>query len=518
MVSFDIKFSGQAPWTLEYDLVRGAKRKKHKIEDIESEVLTLTTERLSEGGEYLISLTSVTDGSGCKIPLKEEAKIEVRHQKPKASFGLLDGKRTTLTLEDKKIKLPLKLSGEPPWTIHYRRNQDSVATNMKTILKYSNDHLDVHAPGTYELVDVSDATCPGVIESSAGTFEVVWIGRPSLSIVKSSSIELQNDRYVKQAVCEADQDSFEVSMTGNPPYHGRYEIQVRPEHGAPHSNFREFSAGLGSASVGMETSQTGHYQYIFTELGDQLYDHDRHKFRALKVSQIVHSRPYASFDNNGKTYSYCREEESGDEFIPMTLKGEPPFYLEIAIRHHATTRPEIVKVPHIDKPHYNFHIPHKVLGLGTHSVTIFKVRDSRGCERQNESGGPVVHVNVAEIPTIAPLESATDYCVGDYINYALSGTPPFNVYYTFQGATHKASTSTTSFRRISDKPGDFTITAISDKASTDTCRSKTGITKVIHELPSVRLSKGKTAEIDIHEGGEADILVEFSGTPPFEYT
>lgn len=518
VVSFDIKFSGEAPWTLEYDLVRGARRKKNKISNLENEVSVLTTERLSEGGDYLISLTSVTDGSGCQISLKDEAKIEVRHRKPKASFGLLDGKRTALTLEDKRVKLPLKLSGDPPWTIRYHRTQDPFGASMKAVLRYPNDHLDAPKPGTYEIVDLSDATCPGVVDPSASTFEVFWIGRPALSIAKSSSIELQNNKYVKQAVCEGDQDSFEVSLTGNPPYRGKYEIQVKPEYGAPYSIVREFSAGLGGASVRMETAQTGQYQYIFIELGDHLYDHDRHKFHALKVHQLVYGRPYASFDSVGKTYSYCKAEELGDEIIQITLKGEPPFYLEIAIRHHASMRPEIVKIPHVDRRHYNFHIPHKVLGLGTHSVTISKVRDSRGCERQNESGGPVVYVNVAEIPTIAPLESAIDYCVGDYINYALSGTPPFNVHYTFQGTTHKASTSTTSFRRISDKPGEFTITAISDKASTDTCKAKTSITKIIHDLPSVRLSKGKTTVTDIHEGGEAEVLVEFSGTPPFEYT
>ncbi|KLU92582.1 hypothetical protein MAPG_11527 [Magnaporthiopsis poae ATCC 64411] len=37
-------------------------------------------------------------------------------------------------------------------------------------------------------------------------------------------------------------------------------------------------------------------------------------------------------------------------------------------------------------------------------------------------------------------------------------------------------------------------------------------------MPSVRISRGRNVRVDIHEGGEVDILFEFGGTPPFEFT
>lgn len=37
-------------------------------------------------------------------------------------------------------------------------------------------------------------------------------------------------------------------------------------------------------------------------------------------------------------------------------------------------------------------------------------------------------------------------------------------------------------------------------------------------MPSVKVSHGKSVEVDIHEGGEAEILFEFWGSPPFEFT
>ncbi|KAK5188085.1 hypothetical protein LTR16_008778, partial [Cryomyces antarcticus] len=65
-------------------------------------------------------------------------------------------------------------------------------------------------------------------------------------------------------------------------------------------------------------------------------------------------------------------------------------------------------------------------------------------------------------------------------------------------------------------PGVFTITAVKDSASE--CKAYTSIEKLIHEMPSVRVSKGREEYVDIHEGGEAEILFEFGGTPPFEFT
>ena len=516
--SFDVRLSGQPPWVLEYELVHGVKRQKYKTEQITSRFYSLETPILVDGDIHSLSLTSVTDNTGCKVSLEEEAQIRVRHQRPKASFGYLEGKRSTLTLEAKKVNLPLRLTGESPWTITYRKLQDPDEVSLGKVLHYTNDVLEADTQDTYEITSVKDASCPGTVEPSANQFEVLWISRPTLRVAESSSVELLGKKYVKKPVCEGDQDSLEISLTGSPPYFVKYNVHLTPERGSASVSTKELNAGLGSASVRMETTQAGQCEYKFMELGDHIYDHDRRRFSPVSVQQKVYGRPSARFNNVGKTYGYCKEEETGDEVIPITLTGEPPFQLEIGIRHHATTKPEIINIPHVESRYYNFHIPHRVLNLGTHGVMIRKVRDSHGCQRETEFDGPIVYVNVADQPSIAPLESTTDYCVGDRISYVLSGTPPFNVFYTFGGVDRKAAASTTNFRRIAESPGNFTITAVSDRASTEVCKARTKITKMIHELPSVRISKGRVAEVDIHEGGDAEILFEFGGTPPFEFT
>lgn len=266
----------------------------------------------------------------------------------------------------------------------------------------------------------------------------------------------------------------------------------------------------------MDTTKAGTYEYSFSELSDNLYDHDSKKFTPLVIEQKVNPKPAAQFAKPGQSYKYCKEELAGDEVIPIKLDGTPPFSLEIDIKHQSSSRPETVTIPNIETNQYNFRIPHRVLSLGAHQVSVRKVRDSNGCQQKTEFGAPHVQVQVYDSPTIYPSESRIDYCVGDRISYALSGTPPFEVFYTFANVQRKAKSQGTNFRRIAESPGNFTITGVSDKASE--CKAATSITKIIHEMPSVRISKGRQLEVDIHEGGQAEILFEFGGTPPFEFT
>ena len=518
-ISLSVQFSGEPPWSLEYAVIHNGKATKHKAHDLQSNDYQLTTEKLTKGGEYIIALISIKDSSGCKISLQEEAKIDVSLQRPRASFGQLEGKRKVSALEGKKIELPLKLQGERPWYVKYRNVKDPEGKVMSKGLGSPNAEIEVDVEGTYEIFDVKDSRCPGSVDKKAATFEVSWIPRPGMDIAESVSVTKPHDgsNFVKNDVCEGVEDAAEITFTGTPPFSFEYNQRFKTDHGSENLNVKKFTAGLRIDSLKMDTSQPGFYEYTFTKLSDGFYPHDPAKHRGMVVEQQVHPKPLARFSDAGKTYRYCKEEEAGDEVIPIVLAGLPPFQLEIEIKHHGTTKPELVPIA-IHSNEYNFHIPHRVLGLGTHAVKIRKVRDARNCEREMASEAPHVQVSVADIPGIAPLEAQTDYCVGDRISYSLSGTPPFNVFYTFQGRDKKASAPTTNFRRIAEKPGEFTITSISDQRSTDACKARVDITKVIHEMPSVRVSKGKTATIDIHEGGEAEILFEFGGTPPFVFT
>lgn len=514
-VDFDIALQGEGPFKVEYEIQHGGKRNKYTLDNIEGHTTKFSTPNLVDGGDYTVALASVTDTMGCKEFLNDEAKINVRQAKPKVGFGAIDGQRSIDVLEGTRTQLPLRLAGEAPWTVKY---VDAAGNAQSLSAQHVNDKLTVSSPGVYELVDLRDAICPGQIDEAANKFEVTLVPRPELRIAPGEFVEQRGNTYVKQDVCEGDEDAVEVLFKGAAPYHMQYVQHVKPTHGTMAPKNKDLRAALNIASLRMDTAQAGTYEYRFDKLGDNNYDHSARHFSPLVVKQQVHAKPSAAFKNPGKTYSYCSVESEGEEVIPVTLHGAPPFSLEVEIKHLGTVKPETVMLNDIPSTTTHIRIPHRSLHLGKSSIALRRVSDARGCSRTLDSSIPRVQVSVHDAPTITSLEpNKDDYCVGDHLNFGLSGIAPFSVFYTFEGKERKATVSKgTTFRRLAQEPGTFTVTGVQDSASS--CRSSTNLTKRIHGMPSVRVSKGKEAYVDIHEGGEAEILFEFWGVPPFEFT
>ncbi|KAG4433173.1 hypothetical protein IFR05_011333 [Cadophora sp. M221] len=515
-VEMNVELSGEKPFTLEYELVHDGKRKKVKETNIENDVFNIKTDPLLKGGDYLLALTSVQDKTGCKIFLNSEVKFTVRRQRPKVSFGYLEGKYKTVEIEGKQIALPLRLTGRAPWSIKYRNLDDPSGTILEQSARLTNDVVKVHQRGTYEILEVSDDQCPGTVDPAASQFEVEWFPRPKIKIADSAVLIPDGDKYVKREVCEGDIDAVEVNLIGSAPYNVKYQVRHKPIHGSGSIINKEFEAALGVATISMDTGKAGSYEYKFSELSDALYDHEAKKHTPVILEQKVNRKPSAHFVKPGQSYKYCKEELVGNEVIPIKLEGVPPFSLEVDVKHQGSSRPETVKIPNVESNHYDFKIPHNVLSLGIHQVSVRKVRDAHGCQQKTEYGAPHVQVQVYDVPVIHSLDQRTDYCVGDRISYTLSGTAPFEIWHTFEGKSRMAKSQSTTFRRIAEAPGNFTITAVKDRASE--CKASTKIEKIIHPMPSVKISKGIQMEVDIHEGGEAEILFEFWGTPPFEFT
>jgi nucleoporin POM152 len=85
--------------------------------------------------------------------------------------------------------------------------------NMRTWLP-ANSFLDVKTDGTYQLLSVKDSVCPGLIEEKADQFDVSWVARPSLSISETPAITVQAGKYIRDPVCEGEEDSFDISLSG----------------------------------------------------------------------------------------------------------------------------------------------------------------------------------------------------------------------------------------------------------------------------------------------------------------
>lgn len=214
---FDVGLRGEAPFTLEYELVHNGKREKKSV-SVDQDHYTVKTDRLKNGGEYIVSLVSVTDTKGCKEFLKAEAKINVRHERPKAYFGTIDGQSEVMALEGKSVDLPVRLTGQGPWKLEYE-NMDTKEV-FRPEIRQANHKLHIRTEGTYQLVSVKDAVCPGFIDEKASQFSVGWIPRPKISVPEKSYKAFDHGKYIRDPVCEGDEDSFDVSLSGM--YHGTH--------------------------------------------------------------------------------------------------------------------------------------------------------------------------------------------------------------------------------------------------------------------------------------------------------
>ena len=216
-VEMNVELFGEKPFALEYELVHEGKRKKEKVVGIESDIFTIKTAPLEKGGDYTLALTSVQDKTGCKIFSNSVVKFKVQRQRPSAAFGYIDGKQSTVEVEGKKIPLPLKLTGQPPFNIKYRNvNHDSGKTLERTAAS-TNDKILVRERGMYEILEVSDRQCPGTVIAKASTFDVSWFARPQIKFPSTTVIFEEGGKHAKREVCEGDIDAMEVSLHGMKP-------------------------------------------------------------------------------------------------------------------------------------------------------------------------------------------------------------------------------------------------------------------------------------------------------------
>lgn len=306
--------------------------------------------------------------------------------------------------------------------------------------------------------------------------------------------------------------------TGSPPFEIKYEEHGKPEEGQRSLKSRQMNVALGAASISLDTTKAGVYEYRFQDVSDANYDASTKKKANLVLQQRVRSRPSAQFGAPGRTYNFCTTEAASDEIVPIKFVGTPPFSIDIDIRHSSSASPESISIDQIASNNYDLHVPRKYLRSGHSHLTIHRVRDGPGC--QNKADRTVkpseVQISVHDPPNIVPLEAREDYCIGEYFSFRLTGVPPFTILYTFEGEKRKAVEKSNTFTRFNAMAGKLTITGISDSSSK--CQFTTSLQKTIHPNPGVKISDGREVYTDIHEGGESEVVFEMTGTPPFEIT
>lgn len=521
-VAFDVALQGLPPLDLEYELINpSGKRKQFSVKRIESdERFTIETPELKDGGRYTLSLVSIRDQRKCRTELHEDnVFVDVRRQRPTVSFMAVQDKMRIQTLEKNVVGLPLKLSGEAPWTVEYEFENEAgeKRPGKATVHKPNGEVLRVNGRGTYRILSVRDALCPGTVIQGQNEFVVDWIPRPTVAL--GPTPESRN----RPQICQGVPDSLDLYLEGVAPFDIYYDV-----HGPKGIQQQKLHIAANHGALKMETALPGLYKYRITGVADGYYSKGPVSTAQSTIvfQQQVNGRPDAAIQvhNKHKQYRSCTNSNIDDpsfQGIPIKFSGQAPFSLTLNVRNEGSgeKKTHTLKIEEKDLNENrvaNIRQVFKGLSLGRHTLSLVKIRDGSGCERSLESNDPELSVGmiVFDAPSLASSTGKNHFCVGDKLSFRLDGAPPFEVVYEFNGKRQTVLTPSP-FVRTATSSGNLTFISIVDQTS----NCMTSLTKmdpfIVHELPSV---KSIGDRFDIHEGDQTELQFKFTGTPPFSFT
>ncbi|GAA5884528.1 hypothetical protein JCM6882_005288 [Rhodosporidiobolus microsporus] len=555
-VQVEVELSGNAPWDVEYSVVG---QKPVTLSSISSSPhsfsVTIPPQIAKQGGQFALSIESVRDGNGCKRPLAvADLQVEVKRTKPTARFHGKEGERSVVLREGETAKIPLRLTGEGPWTVTYQPPSRDGQNLSPITFRAQQANVDINIrdalPGTYKLLSVRDQFCPGDV------FEPSWsvntLPRPTLRLGGNIGNIARNGSVIRAGVCANVADSFPVYFAGKAPYKASYTLTKGSHHGGEKRE-HTLQAIQPRADLTLFTAEPGHHTYHFTGVGDSLYTSpdaaglvapkggasgSGKNGALLRVEQDVFALPTAYFAH-GPKHGFCVNDElasRGADDLILHLTGAAPFEVELEVREEGrSSSAKRFTVPAVKEHKWPVSLPVGLSKANPHSISIRRVKDANGCETlvdpssassgsSSASLGGVgnaprtsLTLPVAEIATIKPVTPQVDHCVGDFLDFTVQGQPPFTVVYEFEGKKHAVPLTSGKFQRVAAKEGEFRIVSVGH--GDDQCRSKeVDIVKHIHPLPSARVQTGDSVVVDLREGEQTEIVFLFTGTAPFSFT
>lgn len=533
-----IKFSGEPPFTLNYDIVATSsnKRASYNKDNIRSYSFDIETPNFNIGGDHILSLVSVKDASGCLVGLSgTDARITVRRDIPVASFATSESNSQINIKEASSAELPLKLSGEGPFTVvfNYLNNKGEVKETKEAVFNSNyKPVLKVQKEGLYRLVSVRDQSCQGKIVDPQNTFHVQYLAKPHFSVVDHNRIsKLDAFNYIKNDVCQGFEETIDLSLSGVPPFLIEYDM-VSPL-GDKHSSSVQVATKY--ASIKFPNEIIGEYSIKVKSVYDSNYgkmdlQKISHRPSPIEIKQRVNPLPNIEFLDKGSTYRTCSANVDEAKLLQdirlKVVQGTSPFSVSFSIYHESSSRTDTFTLHNVTSDNFDYKRLYEGLSLGNHIVKIESVTDANGCSNDLLSTDNQISISITDVPRIALTESAMEYCVGDYVGYQLSGSPPFIIKYEFNGKQLKSKERTSQFVRYASEPGTISISSIQDSTSqciVDFTSPKMKpehdkLTLNVHPIPSVTVSQGKEIVEDIHEGDKAEVIFSFEGTPPFGLT
>ncbi|OEJ80352.1 Nucleoporin [Hanseniaspora osmophila] len=544
-VSVDLR--GEPPFELKYDITETNTNERtfFVAENVMENHLQLATPNFAKGGNYVFSLASVKDSTGCLVPLSgEEVSYNVRRLAPSAEFNFIDEDHQHVIIKaGSSTTLPLRLLGDPPFQIGYQHASpnDKFGAEIKyaTITSKVRPSLTLKEQGTYKLVSIQDNACKGFV-GSQNSFQISYLPQPKLKVLDHNhgKINKINEfKFLKNDVCEKVEQVIELQIDGLAPLNVTYDVIIPNGHVLKNQYLQVLT---NYATIKLPNEKSGEYKIVIKNVNDANYP-DTVNMKPIEVIQNVFKKPdLRIFNKNGAKsfrtcYSNIDEPSAYLEKIQLqTVTGNKVGLYAVTFKlfHETSGKTDYFVLETSPKGHgehgnvldIDYKQIYGKLKMGTYSLTIDKIVDSvTGCVGKDSSLSSF-SITITDVPTISLLEPSLDYCVGDYVAYQLNGQLPFEIKYAFNKKKLKTTEHSSQFIRLASEAGEISINSIQDtQAKCLVNFNKPGMERQfrdlslnIHGKPTVTTSKGDVFEEDIHEGEQAEIIFTFEGEMPFQ--
>ncbi|KAI8098635.1 uncharacterized protein BX664DRAFT_319225 [Halteromyces radiatus] len=525
-MNLSVNLAGAAPFTLVW-----AYDKQEHSEVVTGDHYDISLPPFETAGRHIVSLIKIEDANGCSKELdSRDVVIDVRRDRPMAFFYSENKQdKTVYIAEGETTNLPLRLTGEGPWEITYRHiNGKNDNTYTKSFVDPNSD-LTVNKVGRYELLTVTDSICKG--DALRPDYIVQWMERPALIIPEDQATLLANDVYERPAICQHVDDTINVKFTGHGPFTCAYDT-FRRDLTVSSSMFsrrdngikldpQEMTTGLTSTRIPLRTDVAGKYKYVFNKLSDQRYQHPFTPSPLVQLEQTVHASPTVKFSGKPATVSsprmMCVGETltSAEDPIWVEATGQAPFTVSVRVSQQDSK--DYIVLKDIENSRFALDLPGVLEVSGKYYVELIRIQDANGCS-SDVDGLPntMMVIDALGIATITPLDACGEVCVGDQLEYSLSGEGPFTIAYEFNGRQEKVKSPTTKLSMIADKPGNLTILSVGNQRNK--CQSfPKQLRSEIHQVPSSLVSGGHDIIESIQDGDMVQAVVDLVGTPPFDF-
>ncbi|KAG9302147.1 hypothetical protein G9A89_020581 [Geosiphon pyriformis] len=456
--------------------------------------MNLTSETATEYSLKILHVRDFFNNTQTYINRKDTSDVIkfLVHPRPSARF------QSDSTIKIKPGDSPniaVDLHGQGPWRLlvgywaeDISQGSDSTSTNTNDTLEFflekpSDDMITVKKPGLYKLLSVSDAFCPGQILAPSSCI-VLEVLPPS---VKLESIPIPAGDCPGEIGLEVI-----MTLTGSPPWLLEYSIvHEGKERSIPVHIFKS----RHSFTIQPETS--GQHDYKFKRLSDFYYREGIEIGHT--VSQVVHPKPDAILRAiPGNQLNTCVGSQVD---LDVKFSGTGPFTLTYDVLFNR--QKNIFTIGDIQGPYYVITSP-PFDNPGTYTVTLEKIKDSKGCSKILKASDDIIINVMKERPSVGfRLENeVVTFLEGDYVDLPLqlTGNPSWEVSYRYHASIDKDITivqleDPNSHLKV-NQPGQYELLEVKDLY----CYGK-----VIPELKYANASWLPRPILNIAEG-EAELL------------